>query len=444
MTRFYSILTTEADAGGGFLQFLPIIILAVCGVALVVSFIVGFKKGAKRVSWAGLIWLLTALAFFLLQGLTGGALKSAMQSSLTNMAAGFGVEGDALVQLTNGFTTFLPAFILALACILVVMIFYGIFSLKFRPKIKMIPKNADAYVMDEDGVEYDEDYVDYDDYESFTSKKMPMRLNCETPGFGTKLIGGFICFINTLMIVVTVLALALFLLNATSLKDGALSFLFTFDVGGVVIVPILVTFASRYALDFFFIGILIAFACKGRRSGFTESFRSLMKVVGLVLTLLCFYLPFSFLAAEGGNGFLYGLTSRCVNAMTKIFGDGDLSWLAPIVAKILAGLLLAAFTVALFVFLNWVLKKLAAWTEKHKFTKIVDGIMAFILYLAIGIAVCCLVWAIWYLLARYGIFNVNELFTEETTLSNGLFNTLGGIIESLLIKIDQALGILPA
>ena len=441
MTRFYSILTTEADAGGGFLQFLPIILLALCGVALVISFIVGYKKGAKKVSWAGLVWLITALVFFLLQGLLGGAFKSAMEASLSNMAAGFGLEGDALVKLTDGVTTFIPAFILALACIILVMVLYGIFSVKFRPKIKMIPKNADVYVMDEDGVEYDEDWVDYDDYESYTTKKMPMRINCETPGFGTKLIGGFICLINTLTVIATVLAIGLFFLNATSLKDGALSFLFTFDIGGVVIVPVLVSFASRYALDFFLIGILIAFACKGRRSGFTESFRGLMKFVGLVLTCLCFYFPFSAAANEGGNVLLYGLTSRCVNAMTKIFNGG---WIAPIIGKILAGLLLAVFTVAVFVFMNWVLKKLADWTENHAFTRTVDGIMAFVLYLVIGVVVCFLVWAVWYLLARYGIFNVNELFTEETTLSNGIYNLCGGIIEPLLIKIDQALGILPA
>ncbi len=444
MTRLNSILTTEADAGGGFLQFLPIIILAVCGVALIISFIVGYKKGAKRISWAGLVWLLAAAIFFLLQGLAGGALKSAMYNGLSNMAAGFGLEGDALTRLTDGVTTFIPAFILALACIILVMVLYGVFSLKFRPKIKMIPKNADVYVMDEDGVEYDEDWVDYDDYESYTTRKMPMRINCETPGFGTKLLGGFICFINTLTVIFTVLSLGLFLLNATSLKDGPLSFLFTFDVGGVVLVPTLVSFVSRFALDFFFIGILIAFACKGRRSGFAETMRSLIRFAGFAFTFLCFYLPFSKSAAAGGNVLLYGLTSRCVNAITKIFGEGKLAWLAPIVGKIFAGILLAAFFVAVTLFLNWALKKLAEWTAAHKFTRITDGVMAFILYLVLGIVVCLLVWALWYLLARYGIFNVHELFTEEASLSNGVFNLSGSIIEPLLIKIDQALGIIPA
>lgn len=444
MTRFNSILTTEADAGGGFLQFLPIIILAVCGVALVVSFIVGFKKGAKRVSWAGLVWLLTAAVFFILQGLAGGALKTAMHASLSNMATGFGLEGDALTKLTDGVTTFIPAFILALACLILVMVLYGIFSLKFRPKIKMVPKNADVYVMDEDGVEYDEDWVDYDDYESYTTRKMPMRINCETPGFGTKLLGGFICLINVLTIVFTVLSLGIFLLSATSLKDGPLSFLFEFDVGGFVIVPTLVSFMTRFAMDFFFIGILIAFACKGRRSGFTETMRSLIKFAGFIFTLLCFYFPFSASAAEGGNVLLYGLTSRCVNAISKIFGDGSLAWLAPVIGKILAGILLAAFSIATTIFLVWVFRKLADWTEDHAFTRITDGVMAFILYLVIGVAVCLFVWMVWYLLSRYGIFNVNELFTEQSSLSNGVYNLAGGIIEPLLIKIDQALGIIPA
>ena len=75
MTRFYSILTTEADSGGGFIQILPIILLALRGVALVIAFIVGYKKGAKRVGWGGTAWLITALLFFLLQGVLGEPLK---------------------------------------------------------------------------------------------------------------------------------------------------------------------------------------------------------------------------------------------------------------------------------------------------------------------------------------------------------------------------------
>ena len=170
--------------------------------------------------------------------------------------------------------------------------------------------------------------------------------------------------------------------------------------------------------------------------------RNLVRFVGFAFAIVCLYLPFA--VKEGGNIFLYGLTTRCVNAMTKIFGNGKLAFIAPVVGKIIAGLLLAVFFVAVTYVLNWALKKLADWIHGHSFTRITDGILAFVLYLVLGIIVCLLVWAIWYLLARYGIFHVDELFTADASLSNGVFNLAGSIIEPLLIKIDQALGVIPA
>ncbi len=437
MTQLFSILTTEADTGSGFVQILPIILLAVCGVILVLSFIVGCKKGAKRVSWAGFVWLCAAVAFCLLQGLLVSPIARGMEQTIEELTTGLVGSSQYHVQLASGLSAFLPAFLIALTVILVVMLIYGLLSMHFRPRIKMIPKNADVYVLDEDGVEYDEDFEDYDDYEMYTSRKMPLRLNYETPGFGTRLIGGILSLVNAVMILGTVLALGLFLIYCTSLKDGALAELFAWEIGSFKPLEAYVQFASRYALDIFFIGILIAFMCKGRRTGFIEALRGFMKFVGLALGIYCLIAPFT-AAADGASALLYGLTSRCIIAGRSIFGE---TWYAPLIAKLFAGLLLLIFDIAVFVFLNWVLTKGAEWAVKHRFTRLMDGAFASIIYLFIGILVCLLVWAFWYLLARYGIFNVQELFTAEAPISGGLFNTMGGIIEPLLARLDKALGL---
>ncbi len=445
MTRLFSILTTEADAGGGgLLQFLPIILLAVCGVILLISFIVGCKKGGKRVSWAGLVWLGASLVYGFLYWLLGDAVSEVMYDTLANIAGGFGVEGESLTNLVDGLAIFVPAILIATGVIAVVMILYGIFSIALRPKIKMIPKNADAYVMDEDGVEYDEDIEDYDDYEQYASRRMPLRLNHETPGVGTRLAGGIICLINALTVIVTILALGVFLLNATSLKEGALSFMFEFKLGKITPVPLLVKYASKFALDSFFIGILIAFICKGRRTGLSGALHGIIKYVGLALVIMSFYLPFSKFSDEGGVVLLSGLTTRCIDASTNIFGAGSLGWLAPIVGRIFAGLLMAILVIVITCVLNWVLGKVVKWSFTHPVARAIDGTIAGIIYFVIGLFVCILVWALWYLLARYGIFNVQELFTSDAGLSNGLFKTMGGVIEPLLVRIDQMLGFVPA
>ncbi len=444
MTRLFSILTTEADAGGGFVRFLPVIVIAICSAVLLICFIVGYNKGGKQVSWAGVVWLCAAVVYCFIQGLFGKAMSQGLHDTLANLAIKSGQTGQALTNLTDGLTSFIPAFIIAFIVIVIVMITYGILSIYLRPRVKMIEKNADSFTMDEDGVEYDQDYEDYDDYESYTTRKMPMRINCETPGFGTRLIGGFLCLINGLMVVGTILALFLFLLDATSLKDGALSALYEVKVGEFAPIPALVGFSYRYALDVFLIGIIIAFICKGRRTGLSGALCGFVKFFGLFAAFFCLYLPFSPWAVEGGPKLLYGLTTRCVNAGQSIFGAGALGWLAPIVGKLFAGLLLMIVVIVITVLLNWVLTKVATWSCENSVAKIIDGTAAAILYLFIGIAVCLLVWAFWYLLARYGIFNVQELFTEQSSLSSGLFKLMGGIIEPLLVTIDQMLGFVPA
>ena len=69
-------------------------------------------------------------------------------------------------------------------------------------------------------------------------------------------------------------------------------------------------------------------------------------------------------------------------------------------------------------------------------TRSVDGALAGLIYLVFGIIVCVLVWAVWYVLARYGIFNVEELFTSETTLSKGLFDMCDASLSPLLDKME--------
>ncbi len=424
MTRLFSILTNKTNASGGFVGALPIIVIVACVVILAISLIVGCKKGAKRVSWAGFVWLCAATSYFLLYGLLGNALTDGVEKIVTG-------EGN----FAAGLVVLLPAFIVAVGVILIVMLVYGLLSMRFRPRIKMVRKKTDNFVLDEDGVEYDEDFHDYDDYETYTSRKMPMRLNHETPGLGTRIIGGLLCFINTFMILATVLSLGVFFLYATSLKDGALSGLFTYQIGSFAPFLKLVEFASKYALDGFIIGIFIAFMCKGRRTGFVEALRSLMKYVGLALGIFCLWLPFSAIVSEG-DGLLHALTARCVAAGRGIFGSGSLDWLGVITGKILAGLLLLIADIVVFVFLVWVLGKLSDWTAKRRFTRLLDGAFAALIYLLVGIVVCVLIWSLWCVLARYGIFNVQELFTSEATLSNGFYQTLRGLFDPLMESVE--------
>lgn len=64
MMPLYSILTSEGAGTGNldWLKYLPLIVAIVGIVILLVAFCIGFKKGGRRVSWGGLIWIVAGAA----------------------------------------------------------------------------------------------------------------------------------------------------------------------------------------------------------------------------------------------------------------------------------------------------------------------------------------------------------------------------------------------
>ena len=140
MLPLSSILTAAATGEVDLQQLLPTILIVVCGIVLLIAFFVGFAKGWRRVSWAGCVWLVACLAFFLLQGGIG----EAFAQTLAPILAGLSLDGSV--------AAFAAAFVLALGCIIVALLLYGIFSLIFRPRMSSIYPNEERFTRDEDGL----------------------------------------------------------------------------------------------------------------------------------------------------------------------------------------------------------------------------------------------------------------------------------------------------
>lgn len=413
MGTVYSTLAAKQ-----YLEYLPLIVGIACGVILVIAFLIGMKKGARKVSWSGFVWIFAGVAFFLIDKYLGA--KNPLLKWLTN-------KGFA-----TGVVAFASSLSIALVCILFSLGVYGICSLIFRPRVKWVKKEADRYTKDENGVEYDEDYEDYDDYEEYEDRKVPVRKGYGTPSVAGRITGGIICAINTAMVLLVVIASLLFLVNSTKLKDGAFSAMYS-----VPFVRTFLKFATRWAFDLAIIGIIIGVACAGRRKGFVETLRVLIVNVGsIVLVGLCFWVPFSKFAQVGGNSFFYTLVSRCTSAITALGASAKVS---AIVAKILSGVLLAALAVVAVVLLNLLLRLAVRGIDKVEAIRAIDGVFAALLYLVIGVAVCALIWAIMYVLSYYGIFKAGGLFTGETCLSKGLFDTFDVYLKPWIEKLTKTL-----
>lgn len=419
MTALYTVLAT----GGGFKNYIPLIIAGVIGVLLLVAFCIGLVKGIRRVSWTGCVWLLSGVAFFLIESKLGEKVNGLLAPKL----ATFGSDGVA---------NFLCSFLLMLVCALVVMLVFGVLSLILRPKIKWVKKSADRYTMDEDGVEYDEEYEDYDDYEEYESRKEAVKKGYGTPSVAGRIFGGFSCMLNIALLLSVALCLLLLIANATALKDGAFSSIFAYEVGGFAVTEWLLGYAKKYAWDMLLLGILVAFTFKGNKSGFLATLRVLLVNIGsIVAVAVSFYLPFS----KFTNTYYLGkLVGRCEGMFGALFGE-KLAKVAPIVGKIFAGLLLAVAVILIMLLLNWLLKKAAEGVQKVEALRVIDGSISGVLYLVFGVLVCAVVWALLYTLGYYNVLNLHEVFMQNGSVSNGLLEVSEVYVKPILDKIGEVI-----
>lgn len=406
--------------------YVPLGVAAFCAVILLIAFCVGCKKGARRVSWGGFVWMFAAGLFIVLDKIV-----LVGQNPLVDVFSGIGHSLGITSAQGASITAFLSAFVLAVACCVLALVLYGICSLLFRPKVKRIKKNADIYTIDEQGIEYDEEYYDYDDYEEYESRTTLRRKGYGTPSIIGRLLGGVICVVNAAMVLAVIIFVALFAIDATSLKETAIGVIYQ-----VPMVVTLVEIAGTYALDVAFIGIIIGYACKGQRQGFMETLRSLISSFGgLVGTVFAFYVPFS---ALGQSGFLGEYVTRCVGAANSLFGT-SLPQVAPIIGQVLAGLILCIAIMILLKLLDTLLKKLSEAVYANGVLRAVDGSIACAIYFVVGVVVVALIWAVWFVLSYYGIFKAELLFSAQSSLSSGMFNTLDALLTPTLEQIEQSI-----
>ena len=417
MIPLYTLLTAT-----DWTTYVPIVGAVVCGVILFIAFCIGLKKGARRVGWGGFVWAVAAGGFFLLQ-----AFVLSQNDPLKEFIA---PVAESLMALTgasvkNG--AFFSAFVWALGCIAVSLLLCGVCSLLFRPKTKLVKAVSDD--TDEEGVEYDDESDEYDDYEQFESRKRVRRSGYGTPSLFGRLLGGIICAVNTAMVLAVVIGAAVFLIDCTSLKD-----LFA-GLYAQQIMHDLVWLTANYALDLIMIGIIIAFAFRGQREGFINAIVSLIGSFGMLAAVgVAFYLPFS----PTPIPLLSEFVTRCVELSKTAFG-ASIPDFAPLIGQILAGAVFCLVFALVVLLIKWLLKKLAEAVESVGFLRAIDGVLSAIIFAVIGIVVIVAVWAIWYVLGYYGLFYAEALFTNNSTLSAGMYHTMEAVLSPLLNGLGDML-----
>lgn len=404
MTSMNTLLSGAMDK---VLIFLPYVIAGVVALALVIAFCIGVAKGFRRVSWSGLVWLAAFIGFVLLEK--------------------YGVAARLFAPL-GAFATLACA----VGCLLIALVLYAVFALLLRPKRVKVARAGDRVLLDKNGFEFEAESVEYDDYDDYEFDDRFYKKYKKPTVFG-RLLGGLFCLVNTAAVAATVIAVALMVVHGTKI-GAATPALYEMKVFGFAFVPALLPFVVDYALDFLFMGIALGIALKGRRQGFFESLRVLlMKVGALAAVVLCFYLPFSAYVAEGN---ILGKALYKCTQFVEYFGLNGM--LAPIVAKLVTGVLFSIFVIAAFILLNWLFKKLVRAVDGVGVLRTVDSVLACLVYFAIGLVVAALVVALAYVLNHYGIFSTVAVTSGKSLISQNLFGLFEIYVEPILTQIDGA------
>lgn len=424
MTPFYALLTnTEAVDP---MRQLPIYIGAFAAVVLLIAFFIGFYKGFRKVRWGGFVWVAASAGFFLLEYFLGAG------NPLKPLMATF-IAGEKTVA-------FLSSLGLMLACVIAALFLQGLCSWLFRPRAKIVNRKSNRLEKYDSAIDYDEEEMDYEDYENNRLNKMIVRKGYGKPSFFGRIFGALICLVNVAAVLVVVIATALLIICATPLKDAAFASMFK---NGYM--PFIQEYTFKYAFDFLIIGLVLNMAQKGFKNGFMESIRALIIGVGRLAGIgLAFYLPFSSFVApaeKGGVEILHSYVLRCVDAATTMGLPGTV---APIVGQIIAGLLLFVLVLLVFALLNFLLKKLTEAVAGIGLLRVIDGTLACLVYMVIGVAICIFIATAFYVLGAYGIFDVKTLLLGDS-FAKKLIDVCGVYIQPALDNFNGMIkGLIPA
>lgn len=378
---------------------------AVCAVILLIAFSAGFVKGFRRVRWGGLIWFTASLVFI-------GIYKFTPIGAL--------VQSWALIGMV----------VYALVCVLAVLAVYGLLAHLIRPRMRWVKDtvNGDDSLA-EYGLEFEPDYLEYDgenDYAPYG--KILEKTGYAPPSFFGRLLGGLTCAVNSAMVLFGLLSFVFVMLGTTRLSTGYL--------GPILTAPMLKAFFDivvSYALDILTLGLIVVMARKGYEKGFFESLRALLVTGGgIALVVLCFYVPFTqyAYAEDGVFYFVAQLVQRSYNAF---IGYGAV--LAAIIARVLAGVILAIFAIIAIVLLNVFLKKCCGWIEKLGAIRMVDGCLAAVLYGVLGVLVCFGLWLVLGCLDYFDVVKFREALGENATLAKGLLGFARHMLDGLLVPV---------
>ncbi len=375
---------------------LPIIGVILVALIVLCIFISGMRKGLIGAGKGGVIWAITGVGFALLYKFIPNPLKKLGTHGKT-------IWGMALIVV-------IVVFVL-LACVA--------FRALFAPKRQRVTRVKET---DEGEEEYELDDVIAGRYGNRAPQKTKYEIERETsPGILARFLGGVTALINVAIILAIVAAVALLVVDVVTVNK-TIEQIISGQPG-----KLLAKYIMPYVFDFLAVCIILIVARRGFSVGTIGFTRILFLKVG-ILAAVVVGLVAPFIKPLNDVKLVSELIDRAALLFKKVeVIPGS------VLGKITVGVLFAIIGTIVMVIINLILKKLMELIENTTVLRVIDGALATLIYLALGIVLCGLLWSSLYLLDVCGIFQVQEIL-KENTFSFECFRTAEKFLKSFAEK----------
>ncbi|MBE5753186.1 MAG: CvpA family protein [Clostridiales bacterium] len=397
-------------------------------VALLIGGLIGFSRGARRLSWVGDSWMFAVFLYIVFLGIMEGILP----------------ELDPAV----------PVIIAAVVCSAVALFFFTIVRLVLKPREKkfdnlqmqkFLRREERFRIIEREEFEELEDPYDEEAREKLEKmqdkrrKKYLDKLDGR-PGLLSRLFAAAFEGLDYAFVTNVVIDVLAIILMSTPLATGLLADFCNLDGFKVIYNE-----ADRTALDHLFIGIIMCSVCIGYKKGVLSSVYGLLSGIATIGVVgFSFYIPFSPLTGDGQ--FL-----SFIGAMSKGIGDGLGGMLAGtipfeipsevtlVIGQLASGLILFIVLQILMTILLKVLAGAVIVSEENPVFHIVDGILGVVL----GAAICTLalsaVMFVLLVLEGKGWYYASTMLFEGTDLFSVCYQSVSNLLGSIVEQVISAL-----
>lgn len=392
-------------------------------VALLIGGIIGFSRGARRLSWIGDSWMFAVFLYAVFLGLLEGIIP----------------DIDPAV----------PVIVATVVCSAVALLVFTLVKVVLKPREqkfdnlqmqKFLRREERFRIIEREELEeidpYDEDARErLEKMQDRRRKKYLDKLDGR-PGFLSRLFAAAFEGVDYAFVTSIIIDVCALVIMSTPLSTGLLA-----DFCNLEGFQVIYNEADASALDYLLIGAIMCSVCIGYKKGVLSSIYALLTAIASIgAAVAAFYIPFSPLVADGQFLAFVGTLSNAIGNKVGSMLAGVVPFAIPtnvtlVIGQIASGIILCIIFQIIVAILLKLLAGAVTISEENPVFHVLDGLLGVVL----GAVVCALALAvvmfILLLIEEIGWYNAGATLFKDTDLFNVFYESAKNLLGPFVTKV---------